>query len=72
LPSLLDLVHTESGKIEPDKAPGMRVSGGTFGPDRVLSERIARYGVGRIVVGSDVAVVEPPAAEAGTSLSSQP
>jgi hypothetical protein len=30
--------------------PGMRVSGGMFGPDRLVNERIAFYGLAAIVV----------------------
>ena len=60
LPSLLDLVQTESGYLELSKAPSMRVSGGKFGPDRVIEERIDRYGVGWVIVDSDAAEdVEP-------------
>ncbi len=60
LPSLLDLVQTESGYLELSKAPSMRVSGGKFGPDRVIEERIDRYGVGWVIVESNAAEdVEP-------------
>ena len=50
LPSLLDLVEDRSPVESESTQHGMRVSGGAFGPDRAIKERVAFYGMPCIFV----------------------